>query len=108
MAAESSADLENSERDHDAEFRQRERSRECEDHVIQKAGACTMSIPLDMSVVGHLSMADLLNLIVLWSIPVRRNDEFKVKADHMNVDTDARTHQSTFAFCHLPSSTLLP
>ena len=37
---------------------------------IQKARAHTMSIPLDMSVAGHLSMADLLNLVVLWSIPI--------------------------------------
>ena len=35
---------------------------------ILKAGAHTMSIPLDMSVAGHLTVADLLNLVVLWSI----------------------------------------
>ena len=75
---------------------------------IQKAGAHTMSVPLDMSVVGHLSMADLLNLVVLWSIPIRRNNKFKVEADHVTVNTDACAHQSTFTFCHLPSSTLLP
>ena len=37
---------------------------------IQKAGAHTVSVPLDMSMVGHLSVADLLNLVVLWSIPI--------------------------------------
>ena len=37
---------------------------------IQKAGAHTMSIPLDMSMVGHLNMADLLNLVVLLSIHI--------------------------------------
>ena len=75
---------------------------------IQKAGACTMSVPLDMSRVGYLSAGDLLNLVVLQSVLIQRNDEFKVEADHMTMNADAHAHQSAFAFHHLPSSTLLP
>ena len=67
-----------------------------------------MSVPLGMNVAGHLSAADLLNLVVLWSIPVQRNDKFKVEADHVTMNTDAHAHQSAFAFNHLPTSTLLP
>ena len=67
-----------------------------------------MSIPLDMSMAGHLNVADLLNLVVLWSIPIQRNDKFTVEVYHVTVSTDAHAHQSMFAFCHLPSSTLLP
>ena len=75
---------------------------------IQKTRAHTMSVPLGMNVAGHLSMADLMNLVVLQSIPIQRNNEFKVEADHVTVNADAHTHQSTFTFCHLPTSTLLP
>ena len=37
---------------------------------IQQARAHTMSMPLGMNMVGHLSVADLLNLGVLRSIPI--------------------------------------
>ena len=56
-----------------------------------------------MNVAGHLSVADLLNLVVLWSIPIQRNDEFKVKADHVTMNADAHTHQSMFTFCTPPN-----
>ena len=56
----------------------------------------------------HLSMADLLNLVVLWSIPIQKNDGFKVEADHVTVNADAHAHQNAFAFHHLPTSILLP
>ena len=75
---------------------------------IQKARACTMSMPLGMNMAGCLSMADLLNLVVLRSIPIQKNDGFKVKADHVTMNADAHAHQSTFAFHHLPTSILLP
>ena len=75
---------------------------------IQKARTCTMSMPLGMNMVGHLSVADLLNLVVLQSIPVQRNDGFKVEADHATVNADAHAHQSVFTFRHLPTSILLP
>ena len=67
-----------------------------------------MIVPLDMSMVEHLSVADLLNLEVLQSVPIQRNDEFKANADQVTMNADAHAHQSVFAFCHLPSSTLLP
>ena len=37
---------------------------------IQKARAHTVSMPLGMNVVGHLSVVDLLKLVVLWSITI--------------------------------------
>ena len=37
---------------------------------IQKARAHTMSVHLGMNVVWHLNVADLLNLVVLRSIPI--------------------------------------
>ena len=75
---------------------------------IQKLRAHTMSARLGMNMAGHLSAADLLNLVVLQSTPIQRNDMFKVKADNMTVNVGAFAHQSTFAFHHFPSSTLLP
>ena len=74
---------------------------------IQKVGAHTTSIPLDMNVVGHQNTADQLNLVVLQIIPIERNDKFEVEVNHMTMNADAHTHQSAFAFHHLPSSTLL-
>ena len=75
---------------------------------IQKARAHTVIMPLGMNVAGHLSMADLLKLVVLWSVPIQKNDGFKVKADHMAMNVDAHTHWSAFTFCHLPTFILLP
>ena len=60
---------------------------------IQKARACTTSIPRGMAVGGHLSMADLLNLVVLWGIPIQRNDNFTVKAGHMIISANTLAHQ---------------
>ena len=69
---------------------------------IQKARACTMSIPWGMAMGGgHLSMADLLNLVVLWGIPVQRNDNFTVRAGHTIVSANTLAHQNVHAFCHL-------
>ena len=76
--------------------------------LIQKARAHTVSIPRSMIMVGHLSMADLLNLVVLQGIPFQRNNEFTVKVDHMIMNTNTPTHQSLYVFCHLPSFILLP
>ena len=75
---------------------------------IQKARALIMSVPLGMIVVGHLSMADLLNLVVLWGIPIQKNDDFTVKVDHTIMNANTHAHQSTYAFCHLPPFILLP
>ena len=69
---------------------------------IQKARARIMSIPRGRNVVWHLNVADLLNLAVLQSVPIRRNDEFKVEADHTTMNADVRACQSVFIFCHLP------
>ena len=103
VAAGSSTSLEKSnEWDHDAECRHHERSRECKDCVpIWKARAHTTSIPQGMTMVGHLSMADLLNLVVLWGIPIQRNDDFTVKVDHVNHE---RWHLSLTRTC-MPSAT---
>ena len=76
VAAGSSADLEKSEQEREADRRQWKELWSMRIMPIQKAGARTMSIPLDMSMVGHLNVADLLNLVVLLSIPIRRNNEF--------------------------------
>ena len=67
----------------------------------QKARASTASLPQGMTVVGQLSVVDLVNLVVLWGIPVQRNYDFTVKADHAIMSTDALVHQNAYAFCHL-------
>ena len=48
--------------------------------TIQKARACTVIIPLGLIVVGHLSVADLLNLVVLLGVPIQKNDDFTVQS----------------------------
>ena len=40
-----------------------------------------------MTMLGHLSMADLLSLVVLWDVPIQKNDDFTVKADHVIAST---------------------
>ena len=75
---------------------------------FQKTRALTVSIPLGLIMAGHLSMADLLNLAVLWDIPVQKNDDFTVKVDHTIMNANARTHQSMYAFHHLQIFILLP
>ena len=61
---------------------------------IRRARACTANMPEDMTVVGHLSVADLLNQVVLRSIPVQRNDDFTVEADHVIMSTDTFAYQN--------------
>ena len=74
---------------------------------IRRARARTTSMPQGMTMVGHLSMVDLLNLIVPWGVPIQRNDDFTVEADHMIMSTDALTPQNAYAFCHLQPFILL-
>ena len=50
---------------------------------IKRARAHTMSVLQGMTIAGQPSMADLLNLVIPQSIPIQRNDEFTVEADHM-------------------------
>ena len=71
----------------------------------QRARAHIMSMPL--SAVEHPSMGDLVNLVVLQSVPSRRNHSFEVAANCMNVNTHAHTHQSAFIFWHLQTFILL-
>ena len=75
---------------------------------VQKARAHTVSIPQGTIMAGYLSMADLLNWVVLWGIPIQKNDDFTVKVNHMIVNTDTLTHQSTYTSHHLPPFILLP
>ena len=75
---------------------------------IQKARALIMSKSQGMIMAGKLSMADLLSLVVLWGIPIQKNDDFTVKVDHAIVGANTLTHQSTYTFCHLPPFILLP
>ena len=74
---------------------------------IQRVRALIMSISWGMIMVGWLSMADLLNLVVLRGVPVQRNDNFTVEVDHVIVNADTLTHQSVYTFCHLPPFILL-
>ena len=68
---------------------------------IKRERAHTSSVPQGMTIVGLQSMADLLSLVVLQGIPILRNDNFTVEADHMIMSIDALTHQNVYAFCHL-------
>ena len=75
---------------------------------VQKARGHTMSIPQGMIMVGRRSMADLLNLVVLWGVPIQKNDDFTVEVNHAIVNADTLAHQSAYAFCHLPPFILPP
>ena len=75
---------------------------------IQKARALIVSISRGTIMAGHLNVADLLNLVFLQGVPIQRNDDFTVKVDHVIMNTDTCTHQSTYALHHLPHFTLLP
>ena len=55
---------------------------------MQKIRAHTVSVPLGLIMAGHLSVAGLLNLVVLWGIPVQKND-FTVEVDHAIMNADA-------------------
>ena len=52
-------------------------------------------------------MADLLNPVIPWSVPVQRNDNFPVKVNHMIVSIGAPAHQNVYAFHHLQHFILL-
>ena len=41
--------------------------------AVKRARACTVSMPQGMTIAGQSSMADLLNLVIPWSIPIQRN-----------------------------------
>ena len=69
--------------------------------AIKRARAHTMSTPKGMTVVGQASVADLLNPVTPWSIPVQRNDDFTVEADHVVMSTGTPTHQNVYTFIHL-------
>ena len=75
--------------------------------AIKRARAHTVGMTQGMTIVGQLSMVDLLNLVVLWGIPIQRNNDFTVEADHTIMSTDALTHQNAYAFCHLHPFILL-
>ena len=75
---------------------------------FQKTRALPMSVPLGLIIMGHLSMADQLNLVVLQGIPIQRNNDLTVEVDHAIVNADARANLSAYAFHHLPTFILLP
>ena len=119
VAAGSSTSLERSNvRDCDAEHRwhekdkghdkNHERSRKVNKIVpIKRARAHTASVPQGMTIAGWPSMADLLNLVVPWGVPVQRNNDFTVEADHVIMSTDTLAHQNAYPFHHLQPFILL-
>ena len=57
--------------------------------------------PQVMTIAWLLSMADLMNPVIPWSITIQRSNDFTVTVNHMVMSIDAPTHQNIYPFCHL-------
>ena len=68
---------------------------------VKRARAHTVSMLQGMTIAGWPSMADMLNMVVRQSIPIQRNDDFTVEADHMVMSIDTPAHQNMYSFHHL-------
>ena len=69
--------------------------------AVQGTRAHTTTAPQVMTIAWLLSVANLMNLVIPWSITIQRNDDFTVKVNHTVMSIDTPAHWNLYVFHHL-------